>query len=44
MIDINKRYLIFDKDEDREIFEEGTNDSNIYEMLDLRTNELKARE
>lgn len=43
LIDINKRYLIFDKDEDREIFEEGTNDSNIYEMLDLRTNELKAK-
>lgn len=43
LIDINKRYFIFDKDEDREIFEENTTDDNIYEMLDLRTNELKAR-
>ncbi len=43
LIDINKRYCIFDKDEDREIFEEDTSDDNIYEMLDLRTNELKAK-
>lgn len=43
LIDINKRYFIFDKDEDREIFEENATDDNIYEMLDLRTNELKAR-
>ncbi|WP_459482514.1 sigma-54-dependent transcriptional regulator [Clostridium saccharoperbutylacetonicum] len=43
LIDINKRYFIFDKDEDKEIFEENATDDNIYEMLDLRTNELKAR-
>lgn len=43
LIDINKRYLIFDKDEERAIFEENTNDDNIYEMLDVRTSELKAK-
>ena len=41
LIDINKRYCIFDKDEQGIIFEERTNDENIYEMLDLRTRELK---
>jgi transcriptional regulatory protein LevR/transcriptional regulator with AAA-type ATPase domain len=43
LIDINKRYFIFDKDEDTEIFEESKNDENIYEMLDVRTSELKAK-
>ncbi|BCZ48961.1 transcriptional regulator [Clostridium gelidum] len=41
LIDINKRYCIFNKDEQGVIFEERTNDENIYEMLDLRTRELK---
>ncbi len=42
LIDINKRYCIFDKDEERIIFEETKPDENIYEMLDLRTRELKG--
>ena len=41
LIDINKRYCIFDKDENGMIFEQNVNDENIYEMLDLRTQELK---
>lgn len=41
LIDINKRYCIFDKDENGIIFEQNVNDENIYEMLDLRTQELK---
>ena len=41
LIDINKRYCIFNKDEQGVIFEERTNDENIYEMLDLRTTQLK---
>ena len=41
LIDINKRYCIFDKDENGIIFEQNTSDENIYEMLDLRTQELK---
>jgi transcriptional regulatory protein LevR/transcriptional regulator with AAA-type ATPase domain len=43
LIDINKRYCIFDKNEEKIIFEENTTDENIYEMLDLRTRELKSR-
>ena len=43
LIDINKRYLVFDKDEDRKVFEENHNDGNIYEMLDVKTNKLKAQ-
>lgn len=43
LIDINKRYCIFDKDEEKMIFEETKPDENIYEMLDLRTRELKSR-
>jgi len=43
LIDINKRYCIFDKDEDRIIFETSKNDENIYEILDIRTTELKGK-
>ena len=43
LIDINKRYCIFDKDENGIIFEQNSSDENIYEMLDLRTQELKKR-
>ncbi|MBU3156433.1 hypothetical protein LL038_14690 [Clostridium estertheticum] len=43
LIDINKRYCIFDKNEEDIIFEENSNEENIYEMLDMKTRELKAR-
>ena len=43
LIDINKRYYIFDKDKEGIIFEGITNDENIYEMIDLRTKELKRK-
>lgn len=43
LIDINKRYCIFDKNEEDIIFEENDNEENIYEMLDMKTRELKAR-
>ena len=43
LIDINKRYCIFDKDEEGIIFETSKNDENIYEILDLRTTELKGK-
>jgi transcriptional regulatory protein LevR/transcriptional regulator with AAA-type ATPase domain len=43
LIDINKRYCIFDSDEEGILFEESKSDENIYEMLDLRTNELKRK-
>ncbi|QLY80679.1 sigma-54-dependent transcriptional regulator [Clostridium intestinale] len=41
--DINKRYYIFDKNEEKIIFEETDSDENIYEMLENKTRELKAR-
>lgn len=43
LIDINKRYCIFDKNEEGIIFETSKNDENIYEILDLRTTELKGK-
>lgn len=43
LIDINKRYCIFDKNEKNIIFEESDKENNIYEMLDMKTRELKAR-
>ncbi len=43
LIDINNRYCIFDKDEKQMIFEEKEYDSNIYEMLESKTRELKAK-
>lgn len=43
LIDINNRYCIFDKDEKQMIFEEVENDDNIYEMLESKTRELKAK-
>jgi transcriptional regulatory protein LevR/transcriptional regulator with AAA-type ATPase domain len=43
LIDINKRYCIFDKDEERMIFEEDETNENIYEVLESKTRELKAR-
>lgn len=41
--DINKRYYIFDKNEEKIVFEETESDENIYEMLENKTRELKAR-
>ena len=43
LIDINKRYCIFDKDEDGMFFDENSNDENIYEIIDRRTRELKNK-
>jgi len=43
LIDINKRYCIFDKDKEGVIFEEKKLNENIYEMIDLRARELKGR-
>jgi transcriptional regulatory protein LevR/transcriptional regulator with AAA-type ATPase domain len=43
LIDINKRYCVFDKNEKNIIFEENDNEKNIYEMLEIKTRELKAR-
>lgn len=43
LIDINSRYCIFDKDEKQMIFEEKDQDENIYEMLEAKTRELKAK-
>lgn len=43
LIDINKRYYVFDKDEEKIIFDENDQDGNIYEMLEIKTRELKAR-
>ena len=43
LIDINNRYCVFDKDEKQMIFEEKEHDGNIYEMLEAKTRELKAK-
>ena len=43
LIDINKRYCIFDKNQEKPIFDGNTSDENIYEMLEIRTRELKAK-
>jgi len=43
LIDINKRYCIFDKTKEDIIFEEDTREDNIYELLDVRTAELKSK-
>ncbi|QAA34388.1 sigma-54-dependent transcriptional regulator [Clostridium manihotivorum] len=43
LVDINKRYCIFDKDEEKMIFEENSYDENIYEMLEMKTRDLKAK-
>jgi len=43
LIDINKRYYIFGKEEEKEIFDKSETSRNIYEMLDIKTIELKAR-
>lgn len=43
LIDINNRYCIFDKDEKQMIFEEKEYESNIYEMLEAKTRDLKAK-
>jgi len=43
LIDINNRYCVFDKDEKQMIFEEKEQDANIYEMLESKTRELKAK-
>jgi len=43
LIDINKRYCIFDKNEEGMFFDENTNNENIYELIDRRTRELKNK-
>lgn len=43
LIDINNRYCIFDKDQEQMIIDETKQDENIYEMLEMRTIELKAK-
>ena len=43
LIDINNRYCVFDKNEKQMIFEENEQNQNIYEMLDAKTRELKAK-
>lgn len=43
LIDINNRYCVFDKNEKQIIFEENEQNQNIYEMLDAKTRELKAK-
>lgn len=43
LIDINNRYCIFDKDEKQMIFEEKEYESSIYEMLEAKTRDLKAK-
>lgn len=43
LIDINKRYYIFGKEEEKEIFDKNETSRNIYEMLDMKTIKLKAR-
>lgn len=41
LIGINKRYCVFDSSEEKILFEED--EENIYEMIDLRVQELKSR-
>lgn len=43
LIDINNRYCVFDKDDNQIIFEESKQSENIYEMLEIKTRELKAK-
>ncbi|SKA82541.1 Transcriptional regulatory protein LevR, contains PRD, AAA+ and EIIA domains [Clostridium sp. USBA 49] len=43
LIDINKRYCVFDRNEKNIIFEENDKEINIYEMLDMKKRELKSR-
>ncbi|MCM8712007.1 sigma 54-interacting transcriptional regulator [Clostridium sp. SYSU_GA19001] len=42
LIDINKRYCIFDKNEKNLILEKNENEQSIYEMLEVKTRELKS--
>jgi transcriptional regulator with AAA-type ATPase domain len=41
LIDINKRYCIFDSSAEKILFEED--EDNIYDMIDLRVHELKSQ-
>ncbi len=43
LIDINKRFCIFDANEDSLFFDENNPDENIYELIDRRTRELKCK-
>lgn len=43
LIDINNRYCIFNKDEEKIIFEKTESNKNIYEMLEIKTRELKSK-
>lgn len=43
LIDINNRYCVFDKNEKQIILKKMSKIKNIYEMLDAKTRELKAK-
>lgn len=42
LIGINNRYLVFNKYQEKFIFNSGSESSNIYEIIDSRMNELKS--
>jgi len=41
-LEINKRYYVFDKNEENILFEKDSSKDNIYEMIDSRMHELKS--
>lgn len=43
LIDINRKYCVFDNSRDEVIFEDYKNEMNIYELVDYRYSELKSR-
>lgn len=43
LIDLNRRYCIFSKENNEIIFEDYNNEINIYELVDIRYRELKSR-
>jgi transcriptional regulatory protein LevR/transcriptional regulator with AAA-type ATPase domain len=43
LIGINKRYCCFDKGEEEFLFEEHKGEDSIYDMIDMRINELRGR-
>lgn len=44
LIDINKKYCIFNNNEDDILFEDYKDKSNIYEVINLRYHELKTKD
>lgn len=42
-LEINKRYYLFDKNEESVLLEENTEADNIYEIIDSKMNELQAK-